>query len=144
LPSDGSEKAPQWGLEGGRDFSETVASQEPAPEVDEYRPKRTLADTMAEATVRALAVGVIESVNEKGRVVKGKRTKDIPWFNDDFGDDFVFEDVVEALTVYKNIYGDFWAGGAFSFRTGHIARYDDDDLFDGFDVDASRLPLFSV
>jgi hypothetical protein len=33
--------------------------------------------------------------------------KEIPWFNDDFGDDFVFDDVVEALAVYKSIYGDF-------------------------------------
>lgn len=30
-----------------------------------------------------------------------------PWFNDDFGGDFVFEDVVEALTIYKSIYGTF-------------------------------------
>jgi hypothetical protein len=149
LSSDGNEKAPQWGLEGGRDFSEAVASQEPAPEVDEYKPKRTLADTMAEATVRALAVGVIESVNEKGRVVKGKRTKDIPWFNDDFGDDFVFEDVVEALTVYKNIYGDFSnltdAGGAFFIPGPDTSLgYDDDDLFDGFDVDASSRAAAAI
>jgi hypothetical protein len=150
LPSDGNEKAPQWGLEGGRDFSEAVTSQEPAPEVDEYQPKRTLADTMRDATVRALEVGVIESVNEKGRVVKGKRTKDIPWFNDDFGDDFVFEDVVEALTVYKNIYGDFSnlteSGGDF-FIPGPDASlgYDDDDLFDGFDqVDASARAAAAI
>jgi hypothetical protein len=149
LPSNGNEKAPQWGLEGGRDFSETVPSQEPAPEVDEYQPKRTLADTMAEATVRALEVGVIESVNEKGRVVKGKRTKDIPWFNDDFGDDFVFEDVVEALTVYKNIYGDFSnlteAGGAFFIPGPDTSLgYDDDDMFDGFDVDASSRAAAAI
>ena len=30
-----------------------------------------------------------------------------PWFNDDFGGDFVFEDVVEALTVYKSFHGTF-------------------------------------
>lgn len=41
------------------------------------------------------------------RVTKGTIQKNIPWFNDDFGDDFVFEDVVEALTVYKEIHGDF-------------------------------------
>lgn len=39
--------------------------------------------------------------------MKGKREKDIPWFNDDFGGEFVFEDVVEALTLYKSFYGDF-------------------------------------
>jgi hypothetical protein len=38
---------------------------------------------------------------------KGKRPKDIPWFNDDFGDDFVFDDVIEALTLYKTFYGGF-------------------------------------
>jgi hypothetical protein len=149
LPSDGNEKAPQWGLEGGRDFSEAVASQEPAPEVDEYQPKRTLADTMAEATVRALAVGVIESVTDKGRVVKGKREKDIPWFNDDFGDDFVFEDVVEALTVYKNIYGDFVnlteSGSFFIPGPDSSLGFDDDDMFDGFDqVDASARAAAAI
>ena len=36
------------------------------------------------------------------RVTKGSIHKVIPWFNDDFGDDFVFEDVVEALTFYKD------------------------------------------
>lgn len=41
------------------------------------------------------------------RVVKGKIQKKIPWFNDDFGDDFVFEDVVEALTFYKDSNGSF-------------------------------------
>jgi hypothetical protein len=40
-------------------------------------------------------------------MTKGKRDKDIPWFNDDFGGEFVFEDVVEALTLYKSFYGDF-------------------------------------
>ncbi len=40
-------------------------------------------------------------------LVKGKREKDIPWFNDDFGSAFVFEDVVEALTLYKSFFGDF-------------------------------------
>lgn len=39
--------------------------------------------------------------------MKGKREKNIPWFNDDFGGTFVFEDVVEALTLYKSFYGDF-------------------------------------
>ena len=40
-------------------------------------------------------------------MTKGKREKTIPWYNDDFGEDFVFEDVVEALTLYKDFYGDF-------------------------------------
>lgn len=45
--------------------------------------------------------------SEGKRVVKGSINKIIPWFNDDYGDDFVFEDVVEALTIYKSIYGSF-------------------------------------
>jgi hypothetical protein len=40
-------------------------------------------------------------------MVKGKRSRDIPWYNDDFGNDFVFDDVVEALTLYKTFYGGF-------------------------------------
>lgn len=31
----------------------------------------------------------------------------MPWRNDDFGPDFVFEDVVEALVLYKELYGGF-------------------------------------
>ena len=38
---------------------------------------------------------------------KGKQMKEIPWYNDDFGDNFVFDDVVEALAIYKSMYGDF-------------------------------------
>jgi hypothetical protein len=41
------------------------------------------------------------------RVVKGARDKYVPWRNDDFGGDFVFEDVVDALTLYKDLYGNF-------------------------------------
>ena len=41
------------------------------------------------------------------RVVKGAREKYVPWRNDDFGGDFVFEDVVEALILYKELYGNF-------------------------------------
>ncbi len=41
------------------------------------------------------------------RVTKGSIKKSIPWFNDDFGEDFVFEDVVEALTFYKDTFGSF-------------------------------------
>ena len=42
-----------------------------------------------------------------GKVIKRKREIEHPWYNDDFGDDFVYEDVVEALKVYKKIYGNF-------------------------------------
>lgn len=52
-------------------------------------------------------ITVLLVTSEEKHIVKGKREKSIPWFNDDFGDDFVFDDVVEALTVYKSLYGDF-------------------------------------
>lgn len=47
------------------------------------------------------------NVRSNMRVVKKPRTKYVPWRNDDFGGDFVFEDVVEALTLYKQVYGSF-------------------------------------
>mmetsp|Transcript_14484 Transcript_14484/g.21721 ORF Transcript_14484/g.21721 Transcript_14484/m.21721 type:complete len:219 (-) Transcript_14484:12-668(-) len=60
-----------------------------------------------EAAQRAIDVGVIESLGQGKRVTKGTIKKEIPWFNDDFGEDFVFEDVVEALTFYKTAFGSF-------------------------------------
>jgi hypothetical protein len=47
------------------------------------------------------------NISQGKRVVKGKINKKFPWSIDDFGEDFVFEDVVEALTVYKKITGSF-------------------------------------
>jgi hypothetical protein len=49
----------------------------------------------------------ILSHSPKKRVVKGARFKYVPWRNDDFGDGFVFEDVVEALVLYKELCGNF-------------------------------------
>lgn len=39
--------------------------------------------------------------------MKGARYKYVPWKNDDFGSGFVFEDVVEALILYKELHGNF-------------------------------------
>ena len=55
----------------------------------------------------AHAIYLTISRREGKTLVKGKREKEIPWFNDDFGGTFVFDDVVEALTLYKSFYGDF-------------------------------------
>ena len=44
---------------------------------------------------------------DEKRIRKGKQYKSIPLYNDDFGEEFVFEDVVEALSVYKDLFGDF-------------------------------------
>jgi hypothetical protein len=41
------------------------------------------------------------------RVVKGARNKYVPWRNDDFGSDFVFDDVVDGLKLYKELNGNF-------------------------------------
>ena len=41
------------------------------------------------------------------RVVKEARDKCVPWRPDDFGADWVFEDVVEALTLYGELEGNF-------------------------------------
>ena len=41
------------------------------------------------------------------RVKKGTRPKQIPWHNDDFGPGFTFDDVVEALSLYKELYKNF-------------------------------------
>ncbi|KAL3923534.1 MAG: hypothetical protein SGILL_001602 [Bacillariaceae sp.] len=98
-----------WGLKS--DYSPENAEASPIDPHDadleeEYLPPRTLGESLAEARERALESGVIEDTDSK-RAVKRKREADIPWFNDDFGGDFVFEDVVEALTLYKKFYGDF-------------------------------------
>lgn len=87
--------------------------------------------------------------SEDDIMLKGKRDKDIPWFNDDFGQDFVFEDVVEALTIYKSMYGDFsgllendefvvpGSGDADSV-------FPDEDDEDSFDVDASARAATAI
>jgi len=87
--------------------------------------------------------------SDDGVMRKGKREKDIPWFNDDFGQDFVFEDVVEALTVYKSIYGNFSAlvkddEFVVPASGGESAFPDDDDDEDSFDVDASARAAAAI
>mmetsp|Transcript_15027 Transcript_15027/g.32751 ORF Transcript_15027/g.32751 Transcript_15027/m.32751 type:complete len:1119 (-) Transcript_15027:240-3596(-) len=148
------EAKPSWGFEGGGDLQDLALQQaqlERSKEED-YTPPRTLAESLDEARQRALDVGIISSVTENNRVVKGKRDKNIPWFNDDFGDDFVFEDVVEALTLYRSFYGDFsnltqnydfivptpieQTGFLDPFDSG-VDDDDEDQLLGGFDADAS-------
>ncbi|KAG7346951.1 helicase domain protein [Nitzschia inconspicua] len=99
-----------WGFESDSPSEETASlspkdSYEREKEEDYVAP-RTLGESLSEARQRALEAGVIEDTDSK-RAVKRKRDADIPWFNDDFGGDFVFEDVIEALTLYKQFYGDF-------------------------------------
>lgn len=74
---------------------------------------------------------------------KGKRSREIPWFNDDFGDDFVFEDVVEALTLYKSFYGTFSnftdEGFVIPVKDETISPFEvDDDDVDFMDLPPNR------
>lgn len=116
---------PTWAFEDDLNQEQV----EPKPE-DEFRPPKELATTMAEVSEMALSVGIIEGMTESNRVIKGKIKKKIPWFNDDFGDDFVFEDVVEAITFYKDTNKGF---------EGLDGEFVVPDSFGGgpFDVDAS-------
>jgi hypothetical protein len=84
-------------------------------------------------------------------VVKGKREREIPWFNDDFGGEFVFEDVVEALTLYKSFYSDFSNLTNEEFvipiqgeDLDPFDNNDDDDDIDTFDRDASTRAAAAI
>jgi hypothetical protein len=147
--------SPSWNLEGAHmpDKSATaMTGEDPAvAATEEYTPSRTLEQTLKEAGERALACGVIEGLTPTKRVIKGKREKDIPWFNDDFGDDFVFEDVVEALAIYKSMYDDWsnltMANSEFAVPvpkevTGFLN--DDDGTLDSFDVGASARAAAAI
>ena len=71
---------------------------------------------------------------------KGKQEKEIAWFNDDFGGFFVFDDVVEALTVYKKFYGNFanLTGEEFVIPVqGEFSPFDEDDEDEDLDMDNS-------
>jgi len=97
--------APVWGFEDEEAEQKAAMMQQNVE--DEIVPPKNLNQTLTEAAARAMEVGVIESLGEGKRVTKGSIHKVIPWFNDDFGEDFVFEDVVEALTIYQTIHGSF-------------------------------------
>jgi len=133
--SDETQGQPTWGLEAGREFDglsnnnkRDVAEQE----FDEdYEAPRTLGESLGAARERALEAGVIEDTDSK-RPTKRKREPEIPWFNDDFGGYFVFEDVVEALTLYKKGYGDFsnLTSGEFVIPVKDEPEHSFDDDFD--------------
>jgi hypothetical protein len=82
-------------------------------------------------------------------MTKAKRDKDIPWFNDDFGGEFVFEDVVEALTLYQSFYGDFSNLTNEEFVIPVLGEPmssfdDDDDDSSMFDSDASSRAAAAI
>jgi hypothetical protein len=131
-----------WGLEPGAELDDSPSSSPRDAqdfEVDEeYIPPRTLGESLAEARQRALDDGIIVDSDDK-RPKKRKREPNFPWFNDDFGDDFVFEDVVEALTLYKKFYGDFsnLTNAEFVIPVRGEPEFSFDDDFD-FDSEMSR------
>ena len=142
---DAADTKPSWAFEGGGDLQDLAKPPPDENKEDEYLPPRTLQESLDEAVERAKDVGIIEGLTSSRRVIKGKQEKNIPWFNDDFGDDFVFEDVVEALNIYKSFYGDFSnLTQAEDFvipsrvePSGFLDDDDDDDVLATFDIDAS-------
>lgn len=74
---------------------------------DSFVPERDFADAVPMIEKRAIDVGIVQQVRGNSHVQKGYIDVKHPWFNDDFGDDFTFDDVVEALIVYQSINGNF-------------------------------------
>mmetsp|Transcript_1703 Transcript_1703/g.1963 ORF Transcript_1703/g.1963 Transcript_1703/m.1963 type:complete len:825 (-) Transcript_1703:100-2574(-) len=102
--------SPTWGFESNGELEAALAAEEAkTPAENEYAEPKLLSETLSDAADRARACGIITEQSDSHRFNKGKRDKDIPWFNDDFGEGFVFEDVLEALTVYKSVNSDFSA-----------------------------------
>jgi hypothetical protein len=147
MPPDSEKRQPSWNLDDAILPKAAAVEANAAAKEDEYVPERTLADSMEYATAMALENGIIEGLTPKKRVIKGKREKEIPWFNDDFGEDFVFEDVVEALTVYKSVYGDFSNLTNSDFvvpAPKEVIGFLDDDSIEIFDTGASARAAAAI
>eukprot|EP00548_Thalassiothrix_antarctica_P017467 CAMPEP_0194179790 /NCGR_PEP_ID=MMETSP0154-20130528/13185_1 /TAXON_ID=1049557 /ORGANISM="Thalassiothrix antarctica, Strain L6-D1" /LENGTH=921 /DNA_ID=CAMNT_0038895271 /DNA_START=318 /DNA_END=3083 /DNA_ORIENTATION=+ len=99
-----SEEPIKWDIDG-----EFTALEEEVDDSwdDSVVMELNLTETLMEAAKKATEAGVIEGISESGVRKKGKQYKKVPLYNDDFGEDYVFADVVEALVIYKKIYGDF-------------------------------------
>jgi len=132
---------PTWGLEAGRDGDgfRSAGQRDPLEQEvdDDYEAPRTLGESLRQARERALEALIIEDTDSK-RPTKRKRESNIPWFNDDFGGYFVFEDVVEALTFYKKNYGDFsnLTSGEFVIPVKDEEEFSfDEDFMDDMPID---------
>eukprot|EP00571_Detonula_confervacea_P012268 CAMPEP_0172298846 /NCGR_PEP_ID=MMETSP1058-20130122/1310_1 /TAXON_ID=83371 /ORGANISM="Detonula confervacea, Strain CCMP 353" /LENGTH=1004 /DNA_ID=CAMNT_0013008139 /DNA_START=111 /DNA_END=3125 /DNA_ORIENTATION=+ len=95
---------PQWAFEGEDDEESLLEEQK---DDTKYAAPKSFNETLGEMAEMAISIGIMERWTPNKRVVKGARHKYVPWRNDDFGSDFVFEDVVEALVLYKELYGNF-------------------------------------
>jgi len=141
---------PTWGLEAGREYEGIAAKNKgAASELDveeEYEAPRSLRESLSAARERALESGVIDDTDSK-RPTKRKREPEIPWFNDDFGGYFVFEDVVEALTLYKKSYRDFsnLTAGEFVIPVKDEPEhsFDDDYEDDNMTIDSAKVSKFN-
>mmetsp|Transcript_27221 Transcript_27221/g.56200 ORF Transcript_27221/g.56200 Transcript_27221/m.56200 type:complete len:961 (+) Transcript_27221:286-3168(+) len=134
---------PQWAFEGEDDAEMT--NQEKDETV--YATKKSFNETLEEMAEVAQSVGIMEGWTKNKRVIKGKNQKFVPWRNDDFGGDFVFDDVVEALKLYKELHGNFDdieedgfvvpepVGESLSFSPFELAAMDDDGPEELNDID---------
>jgi len=96
---------PQWAFEGDDDDEESLLEQQ--KDESKYAVKKSFNETLDEMAEMAISIGIMERWTSNKRVVKGARHKYVPWRNDDFGSDFMFEDVVDGLILYKELYGSF-------------------------------------
>mmetsp|Transcript_37679 Transcript_37679/g.82549 ORF Transcript_37679/g.82549 Transcript_37679/m.82549 type:complete len:1014 (-) Transcript_37679:79-3120(-) len=101
FPDQKENKPLVWGFE---DEDEEDANQ---AVMDAIPVEKDLNATLEEAIAVAKSVGIVRGVDNENRILKGKRERDCPWYIDDFGDGFVFDDVVEALTIYRDMMGNF-------------------------------------
>mmetsp|Transcript_9654 Transcript_9654/g.14887 ORF Transcript_9654/g.14887 Transcript_9654/m.14887 type:complete len:984 (-) Transcript_9654:55-3006(-) len=142
------EESMKWDLDG-EPVLDTVNIDEDPKEDTDFKEPETLNETITMMTERALGVGIVEFVSDEGnRRRKGQQYKNPPLFNDDFGQEFVFDDVVEALTIYKKIHGDY---SNFTMQNGldfvipeSEANLFDEASMDSFDTVASARAAAAI
>ena len=92
---------------------------------------------------------IFTSEDDQQRLRKGEQQqqKSFPSYNDDFGEDFVFEDVVEGFTISKNMHGDFSnlaINHDFVVPTVENNVFGELDAAAAFDVDASSRAAAAI
>jgi len=102
--------SPDWAFEDDLLDDDNALGDAEANAEEEYPQPKDLATQLKEAADVAASVGVIREMGDNNRIQKGKIQKQVPWYLDDFGRDFVFEDVVEALAIYREMHGG-WDNG---------------------------------
>lgn len=79
---------------------------------------------------RAIDVGIVEEIRPIDNIKKGHIKVEHAWFNDDFGDSFMFEDVVEALETWKTLKGNFNISEDFEIQNKIKLPAENDDEFE--------------